>query len=122
MPAGYGCEFADARTLTRGSMVLPPDDDYSYDALPELLNLIRIRPSTLERTVFKYLKHDGAPNELSKVPHKTLIACTSRSGSTMLQSWLQRYGLDAQEFFNTEVAVKTAAALNRAKTLSEYAN
>lgn len=88
----------------------------------DLLSFIKIKPGIPERTVFKHLKYDDGPNELANVPHKTLIACTARSGSSLLQVCLERYGLNVQEFFNVEGLAKQVAQSGEAKTIREYAD
>jgi LPS sulfotransferase NodH len=90
-------------------------------AMTDFLEYIRVNPKSLEQTVFRYLKHEDGPNELRGIGHKALIACTSRTGSSLLQVSLERYGLDAQEFFNPEGPPKRAFDSGSAKTIRDYA-
>jgi LPS sulfotransferase NodH len=87
-----------------------------------LFEYLDIAPAGVARTTFKYLRSDGGPHRLRGVRNKALIACTSRSGSTLLAASLERYGLDAQEFFNPEGPVKQAVYAGSARSLRDYAN
>jgi LPS sulfotransferase NodH len=92
------------------------------DSSRPLLQYLDIDPRPVERVVFRYLRRDDGPHRLRAVKNKALIACTSRSGSTLLAACLERYGLDAQEFFNPEEQVKQAVYAGDAATLRDYAN
>lgn len=87
-----------------------------------LLEFLRVNPKTVENTVFKYLTYETGPHELAKVKHKGLIACTSRTGSSLLQVSLERYGLNAQEFFNPEGPPRRAFERKEALSIRDFAN
>ena len=90
--------------------------------MPDLLTLLNIRPRALARSVFKYLAYEEGPNRLNGIKRKVLIACTARSGSSLVQSCLERYDLDAQEFFNAEGIVRQVSTDRGIKTIREYAD
>ncbi len=87
-----------------------------------LFEALHIEPGLAARTVFRYLAPEGGAHRLRAVKNKALIACTSRSGSTLLAASLERYWVNPQEFFNPEEQVKRAALAGEARTLREYAN
>jgi LPS sulfotransferase NodH len=88
----------------------------------ELFAYLDVDAASAARTTFKYLRNDDGPHRLRAVKNKALIACTSRSGSTLLAASLERYGLDAQEFFNPEGPVKQAVYAGVARSIRDYAN
>jgi LPS sulfotransferase NodH len=88
----------------------------------QLIDYLRVNPKTLQQTVFKYLRHEEGSHSLRDVGRKALIACTSRTGSSLLQVSLERYGLNAQEYFNPEGPPRRAAESGEAHSLSEYAD
>lgn len=90
--------------------------------MSELLKVLRINPDLPKRTVLKYLQFEPGPHELADVEHKTLIACTARSGSSLLQVALERYGLKCQEFFNVEGLARQLAQSGEARTTRDFAN
>ncbi|HTT82930.1 MAG TPA: Stf0 family sulfotransferase [Rhizomicrobium sp.] len=87
-----------------------------------LFEAIGIVPEAARGTVFKYLDYESGPSHLRKVRNKALIACTSRTGSTLLCAHLQRIGLDAQEHFNLEHSVRDASFAGEARTIRDYGN
>lgn len=88
----------------------------------DLFKLLHIRPDLPARTVLKHLAYEPGPNALNHVTRKTLIACTSRSGSTLVQESLGRYGMNFEEYFNVRLAPKQAVELGLAKTTRDYGN
>lgn len=49
-----------------------------------------------------------------------MIACTARSGSSLVQVCLEHYGIDPQEWLNPESAIKSAVQSGEASTLTQY--
>jgi trehalose 2-sulfotransferase len=84
--------------------------------LAELLNIPRI----YERSLCRYLEKDSGVTGLSRVQHGSVIACTSRSGSTLLQACLEQYGIDPQEWLNPEYMIKPVVQQGNVSTLTEY--
>jgi LPS sulfotransferase NodH len=87
-----------------------------------LFEAVGIAPETARQIIFKYLDYASGPNGLRNVRNKALIACTSRTGSTLLCAQLQMLGIDAQEYFNLELAVRDASFAGDAHTIREYAD
>ncbi len=84
--------------------------------LADLLNIPRI----YEKSICKYLEKDSGPTGLSSIRQGSMIACTSRSGSTLLQACLEHYGIDPQEWFNPEYTIKPAVSQGGISTLTQY--
>lgn len=90
--------------------------------MTNLLDFLKVNQRSAKLNVFKYLAYDTGSHELRNVPHKALIACTSRTGSSLLQVALERYGLDAGEHLNPEGPPKRAFETGKAATIVEYAS
>lgn len=73
-----------------------------------------------DQTICKYLERDSGPTGLATLNQCSMIACTARSGSTLLQVSLEHYGIDPQEWLNTEAAIKQAVDQGKAATLAQY--
>lgn len=87
-----------------------------------LIEAIGFTPEIARQTIFKYLDYSPGPSKLRKIHNKAFIACTSRTGSTLLCTLLQRAGINAQEHFNIELAVRDASFAGEAHTIREYAD
>lgn len=81
-----------------------------------------LRLPNADATVFKYLTRATGDHALAKVPRKVLIACSARSGSTLLKECLEAYGVYAREYFNVEDIVRPVVERGEATTILDYAN
>lgn len=87
--------------------------------MADLAQLLSI-PNIYDKTICKYLEKDSGPTGLSRLQHGSMIACTSRSGSTLLQVCLEHYDIDPQEWFNPEVVIRPVAQQGDVSTLTQY--
>jgi hypothetical protein len=71
--------------------------------------------------VFKHLAYEPPADVLSAIPTKALLACTARSGSSIMSAALVRYGLNFQEFVNPEGYVAPAARGRPGFTVNDFA-
>ena len=90
--------------------------------MSDLFQYLSIHPKFGYGPIFRYLKYDRGPHGLRGVRGKALIACTSRTGSSLLQVCLERYGLNVQEYLNPEGSPKEAFESGKAASLTEFAN
>jgi LPS sulfotransferase NodH len=90
--------------------------------MTDLAQLLKLSPKTYQNTICKYLIRDSGPSDLAKLERGSMIACTARSGSTLLNVSLEHYGIEAHEHLNPEGAIKRTVERGSARTLREYAN
>jgi hypothetical protein len=90
--------------------------------MADLLEFLKIHPKAARDGVFNHLKYEDGPHALRQVPRKALIACTSRTGSSLLQVALERYNLRIQEYFNPEGPPKRAYESGRVLSIRDYAD
>jgi hypothetical protein len=74
----------------------------------------------LER-VLTPLRFEPAAGVLADVPTKALIACTARSGSSLMSAALQRYDLAFEEYLNPEGYVRRVAAEQPGASVNDFA-
>lgn len=61
----------------------------------------------VQSQVLDFLAYEKGPSPLGQLGQKIAIACTARSGSTLLCNALENYGVSASEYFNpTEFVVR----------------
>ena len=78
-----------------------------------------IRDQWVQSQVLDVLRHVDGPPPLDHITEKCLIACTARSGSTLLCDALKNYGLIADEYFNPAGLVIQAKQVNGISTTRE---
>ena len=87
------------------------------DHLAQLLNL---PPEIYERSICKHLEWDSGPTDLAQIERCSMVACTARSGSSLLRDCLGQYGVEHREWLNTKGTIKRAVDAGEASTLTEY--
>jgi len=90
--------------------------------MADLAQFLKLQPNIYEQTICKYLAKDHGRTALSKLARGSVIACTARSGSSLVQVCLEHYGAQSQEWLNTEGEIRRAFDAGKAKTLREYAD
>lgn len=85
------------------------------------LSSIGIEPRQARSTVFQELKYERGRSWLASTGKKFFLACTSRTGSTLLAASLERYGLRIEEYFNPE-RIRLCVKAGHVRTLLEYAD
>lgn len=85
--------------------------------LPEFLKLGQ---HAIEQDVFRYLRFSDRPTKLRNVTNKAVLACTSRTGSSLLQVSLERYGLDPREYMNPEGPARRFAEKRNGATVADF--
>lgn len=78
-----------------------------------------IRDQWVQSQVLDVLRHVDGPPPLDHIMEKCLIACTARSGSSLLCDALKNYGLIAEEYFNPAGFVIEAKQVNGISTTRE---
>jgi LPS sulfotransferase NodH len=78
-----------------------------------------IREEWVQSQVLDVLRHVDGPPPLDHIKEKCLIACTARSGSSLLCDALKNYGLFADEYFNPAGFVSEAKEVNGISTTRE---
>lgn len=86
----------------------------------DLVQLLRLHPKIYERSICLDLQKDSGPTGLAGLQHCSMIACTARSGSSLVQVSLEHYGIDPQEWLNPGGAIKRAVHQGEASTLTQY--
>ena len=87
----------------------------------DILTALKLPAGYADASVFNHLARASGPHELSCVQRKVLIACSARSGSTLLKDSLEHYGVHAREHFNPDI-VHPAVEAQTARTVIDYAN
>lgn len=67
------------------------------------------------------LRYEPPAHVLADVPNKALIACTARSGSSLMSAALDRYDLSFGEYLNPEGFVRRTAQLRPGATINDLA-
>ena len=88
--------------------------------MADLVQLLNLPQNFLDRSICKDLKRDSGATGIANLERCSMIACTARSGSSLMQVSLEHYGIDPQEWLNPEAAIKTAVRQGQASTLTEY--
>ncbi len=85
-----------------------------------LTQLLNQPPKIYEQSICKHLKRDAGPTGLASLEICSLVACTARSGSSLLRDCLEKYGVEHREWLNTNGTIKRAVDAGEASTLTEY--
>jgi LPS sulfotransferase NodH len=85
-----------------------------------LAQLLNLPPRIYEQSICKHLKRDSGPTGLASLERCSLVACTARSGSSLLRDCLKHYGTDHREWLNTNGTIKRAVDAGEASSLTEY--
>lgn len=88
--------------------------------MADLAHLLNLPANFYEQSICKLLEKDSGETGISHFERCSMIACTARSGSSLLQVCLEHYGLDAQEWLNPKGAIKVAVDAGEASTLTQY--
>jgi LPS sulfotransferase NodH len=67
-----------------------------------LHDVLRLSQPSVAELPFRRLGYEPGPTGLAALGKKAVLACTSRSGSTLVCTSLRRYGLNFDDWFNAE--------------------
>lgn len=90
--------------------------------MPSAQDILQINDILLRAHPLKYLTYEPGPTKLRNVERKAMIACTARSGSSLLTVQLRKYFLLFDEYLNTESLVKEIAqkGISTTKAYGDY--
>lgn len=89
--------------------------------LEEIATLLNLPLGPLRNQILKRVTYDGPCDAFAKAERKIAIACTARSGSSIISVTLQNYGLKFQEYLNSEGSVRLRQEESGAQTTSQLA-